>query len=176
MLQTFTIIGISPQGSRHTEIVEAHSAAEAELLAGEQFRYIACVLEGSVAVDPLGRSREEREWSVFSFYTDNEQRHGTTVQARSALEAEARAHEALKEDYDGVSDTPLELCVCGVVLGQQMVADVYAGDEGWASADYAHESLREEAESEALELATRPLPEIGVRSRESSLAERLCRA
>jgi hypothetical protein len=174
VLQTYTIIGISVTGSRHNEVIEAHSAAEAELGVSEGFEYIACVLEGAVTVDPADVYDEERDWSVFSFYTDNEQRHGTTVQARSAQEAEVRAHEALNEDLDPEMDEALEICVCGVTLGEQMVVDLYAGDEGWANADLAVELLREEAEEEALKLATRPLPEIGARSRQSGLSERLC--
>lgn len=172
VLQTFTIIGLSTSGDSLAHTVEAHSAAEAELAVGDDFEYVACVLEGQVSIEHEEIYPDEREWSVFSFYIDNEQRHGTTVQAKSAREAEVCANEALNEDYDAAMDTPLELCVCGVVLGQQMVADLYAGDEGWARSEYAQAMLREEAEAEALEQATKTLPEIGARSRQSGLAQR----
>lgn len=173
MLQTFTIIGLSPNGDSVAESVEAHSAAEAELALSESFESIACVLEGKVAIGDEAVYDEERLWSVFGFYTDNHQRYGATVHARSAREAEVRAHEGLNDEYSHSLDTPLEIYVCGAVLGEQMAADTYAGDEGWANAWYAASMLQEEAEAEALEQATRPLPEIGTRSRQSGLAERV---
>lgn len=172
VLQTYTVIGIGLTGSRLAEAVEAHSAADAELATNHNFEYVASVLEGAVVVDPNDVYTEDREWSVFAFYADNDQRYGPTVFARSADQATVAAYEQMRpEDPE---DEELEICVCGVALGQQMSADVYAGDEGWARAEYAFEELQEEAEREAGEVATRKLPEIGVRSRQSGLAERVC--
>jgi hypothetical protein len=146
----YTVIGLSG-GERLSEVYETETAAQAErLFSGE---LVAGVLGGAQDVDPALVLDDEAEWVVIGYYRDNEQRYATSVQARSATEAEGAAILACNED-NGYPDKEWALdydeeiiVVCGVVLGGHSCQDVYASDEGaiWtrpSDEDVAYERAR----------------------------------
>jgi len=137
--QSYTVIGCFDNEGRDSfaAVIEADSAANAELQVGEESRVV-LVLEGVHELDPQGEFPAETVWTVAAFYVDNDQRYAASACARNAAEAAASAHQqAIDDNGWSESDYPDEqspIVVVGALLGSHECADTYACDEYWACA------------------------------------------
>jgi hypothetical protein len=139
-LETYTVIGMFGWDERHSEVMQAESAEQAEFMFNGEADRIAGVLAGAHEVDPVRVHEEPIEYTVIAYYPDNDQRYAAAVQACSTAEAEEAAivtcnrdngrQEEGSEDFDLEEFDPEIIVICGAVEGDHQIADVYAGGEG----------------------------------------------